>query len=226
MPSYICTVTSTEEEQHEQAINEHGHTRTVETSTIRSRFPKEDLRPWGHKLYGFLCVFYLPLLVDLIWCLYYSDALAIYANNKGQPAPGRAPSPFHFLVWILPCFIWPVFAKGSFSLAMTLIYSAFALVWNLFVLVTPFALLDLLGVSYFKNMNVRIWKSTRKYDKEGDMMELALELPGETPCGFETLIIRPVKGDKIKVCFGPFEYWCLFRAQTQSDAPAMRSLPV
>lgn len=305
MPFYICRVTSTEVRQYERAINESGDTTTVETLTILSRFPKEDLRPWGRKLYAFLCVFYLPLLIDLIWCLYYSTewvgngalhsgrrciqiemkevgrvfkrkgrmvfetlssmperqlrklAKKVEAQGKAEleigdgtveilpgmvkisktdslgcrvpwvclilehnPEDGLMFKIFHLVCLpvyavVFLAYLWAVLVHEVFP---PLVYSAFAPVWNLFLLVIPFAFLDLLGVWYFENLNVRIRKSTRMNDEEEEMMELALESSCLNP--------NPGRGDKIKVCFGPFEYWCLFRAQTQSDARATRSLPV
>lgn len=310
MPFYICRVTSTEVRQREVATDEHGGTTTVATLTILSRFPKEDLRPWGRKLYAFLCVLYLPLLIDLIWSLYYStdrlgnEATALNSGrrciqiekkevkrvfkSKGRMVFGRLSSMperqlrklakkveaqgkaeleigdgtveilpgmvkisktdslgwrvpwvglipehksedglmrkiFHLVclpvyVVVFLAYLWAVLVHALYALANLLIYPAFASVWNLFLLVIPFAFLDLLGVSYFQSLNVGIRKSTRMNDEEEEMMELALE----TSCG----VTNPETGDKIKVCFGPFEYWCLFRAQMQSDAPATRSLPV
>lgn len=45
----------------------------------------------------------------------------------------------------------------------------------------------------------------------------------KTGAGFP---VTPSQGDKVKVVFGPIEYWCLFRKQTQSDATARSPSPV
>ena len=42
----------------------------------------------------------------------------------------------------------------------------------------------------------------------------------------ERFPVTPSQGDKVKVAFGPIEYWCLFRKQTQSDATARSPSPV
>ena len=42
----------------------------------------------------------------------------------------------------------------------------------------------------------------------------------------ERFLVTPSQGDKVNVFFGPIEYWCLFRKQTQSDAAARSPSPV
>ena len=42
----------------------------------------------------------------------------------------------------------------------------------------------------------------------------------------ECFSVTHSQGDRIKVAFGPIEYWCLFRKQTQSDATARSPSPV
>ena len=70
MPYYTCEVTSLRERRHLAYAENSVHPdlrNSYYSLEIRCKVPNDDLRPWGRQLYGFLGIFYLPVLVDALW---------------------------------------------------------------------------------------------------------------------------------------------------------------
>lgn len=177
------------------------------SQVISSKFPKEDLRPWGRQLYAFLGIFYLPRVIDEMW---------VYLMGPGAGGQYIQPVTNHVKHQKEEC--WkevPVMLIGLvLVLIQFLVLSAFTIVFNL--------VCALLNVRYYLLHNT--FSSMVETIINGEeVWEVTVFQTEARPSDFS---FTPYVADKVKVAFGPFEYWCLFRKQAQSDATARSPSPV
>ena len=177
------------------------------SQVISSKFPKEDLRPWGRQLYAFLGIFYLPRVIDEMW---------VYLMGPGAGGQYIQPVTNHVKHQKEEC--WkevPVMLIGLvLVLIQFLVLSAFTIVFNL--------VCALLNVRYYLLHNP--FSSMVETIINGEeVWEVTVFQTEARPSDFS---FTPYVADKVKVAFGPFEYWCLFRKQAQSDATARSPSPV
>lgn len=238
MPYHICEVTSAELTHH-PAYNGGGGWGTIiedrevaarDSQTIKCKIPKEDLHTSGRQLYAFLGIFILPRVIDSMWVspIGFFNPIPIKPVDSIQPVDLNVEAQqkkncwkevlFHLKVLI---FTVPYVAV---LLAVVLIPSIYLIVFNLVCV--------LLNVRYYQTKRFsmqetvingeEVWEvsfsQTSFVDKE--KVEAGSWKTGER------FSVTPSQGDKVKVAFGPIEYWCLFRKQTQSDATARSPSPV
>jgi hypothetical protein len=141
-------------------------------------------------------------------------------NNKGEVAgeiiTGIICSPVLILAYVGYPIMIGMMNVTTFIIAM--IESALTVARNLVFSLIPYALLRR-WCTYFSNPNLSIQKSVKDDGKEVWELLTTLVYAGNSnqsnyfTCGLPPSIpvdvLRP--GDTIKVGFGPFEYWCLFR---------------
>ena len=227
MPYHICEVSSLEQEHHEASGSGDTYGPEHDSLKIRSKFPKEDLRPRGRLIYALLGIFYLPLVIDGFWHTWYGAIQPVDPNVTRKKSPFQdflhscddCPLPIRCLCVGFPILIFGPEILFMLIPAYVLITSAFSILFHLVYYV-------LWDVRYFGN-DAFSMRETIIYGEEvwevsvGDTAKLR-KFPKESP----PFPFNLSQGDRIKVGFGPFEYWCLFRKQTQSDATARSPSPV
>lgn len=170
---------------------------------ISSKFPKEDLRPWGRQLYAFLGIFYLPRVIDMMWVFMmgghqYIQPVTNHVKHQKEECWKEVPVMLIGLV---------------LGLVPVLIFSAFTIVFNL--------VCALLNVRYYL-LHITESSMVETSINGEEVWEVTVFQKEARPSDFS---FTPYVADKVKVAFGPFEYWCLFRKQTQSDATARSPSP-
>ncbi|GMH92468.1 hypothetical protein TrST_g1905 [Triparma strigata] len=190
MPYHICEVSSVV--QTEEGASEHG-VQPYYLQKINSKFPMESWRPWGRQLYAFLGIFYLPRVIDEMW-VFLTDGSDIQPESVPNVNAGRK----HWCSRLLLALL-----AAAIGIAPILILSAFSIVFNL--------VCALLNVRYYLNSRLSM-RGTIINGEE--VWEISVSEKAEYSHLFS---YTTYQGDRIKVAFGPFEYWCLFRKQMQSD---------
>lgn len=100
MPSRNMQVTSRRTIHHEVSYDgEDVEYPAYDELEVRSKIPKEDLRPWGRQLYGFLGLFYLPFCIDNFWLALYIS----YATELQKVSTRTSSRPWVSKPWSPSC---------------------------------------------------------------------------------------------------------------------------
>lgn len=215
MPYHAFQVTSVRHEHHEKVLPSEDDTRTREAyneTVISFKIPNEDLRPFGHVLYGLLGIFYVPLFIDGIW----DYAVESYLLEGEEQIPlqqrfvdtvkSRLRSPLECLHFLL----------DPILLALGAVNTVARVLFHLIVNLVTLPLLRLCcGGEYYVFVDppldeLPVWRRIARADVghqshvDGEVeYELEFRLRHRLKAGY---------GQTIAVGFGPFAHWCLFRA--------------
>ena len=225
MPYHICEVTSAELTHHPESGSGEDWSPAHDSQTIKCKIPKEDLHTSGRQLYAFLGIFILPRVIDSMWVSpigFYP--IPIKPVDPIQPVDLNVEHQQKKNCWKeLDRWIFTV-PNVALLLAIELIPSIYLIVCNLVYV--------LLNVRYYQTRRFsmqetvingeEVWEVSCSQAASVDKKKVEA---GSWKTG-ERFPVTPSQGDKVKVSFGPIEYWCLFRKQTQSDATARSPSPV
>ena len=214
MPYHAFQVTSVRHEHHRKEYGDgiEPDKEAYDETVVRFQIPNEDLRPFGHVLYGLLGMFYVPLFIDGLW----EHVFKSYLLEGEEPIPlrqrfvdtvkSRLRSPLKCLNFLL----LPVrLALGALLTVLRMFQNFFL---NLVIL--PLSRSCCYG-GYYVFVDppldeLPVWRRIARADVGHQN-----SVDGEAEYELEFRTRHRLKagyGQTIAVGFGPFAHWCLFRA--------------
>ena len=232
MPYHICEVTSAELTHHPESGSGEDWSPAHDSQTIKCKIPKEDLHTSGRQLYAFLGIFILPRVIDSMWVSpigFYP--IPIKPVDPIQPVDLNVEHQQKKNCWKEVLFHLKVLDRLIFTVPYVALLFAAMLIPSICLIV--FNLICVLrNVRYYQTMRFSMQETVINGEEvwevsfsQTDSVDKKKVEAGSWKTG-ERFPVTPSQGDKVKVAFGPIEYWCLFRKQTQSDATARSPSPV
>ena len=215
MPYHAFQVTSARHEHHrkEYGYGDGPDKEAYDETVVHFKIPNEDLRPFGHILYGLLGMFYVPLFIDGVWDYVFES----YLLEGEEQIPLRQ----RFVDTVKSLLRSPLECLNFLLDPILLAFGAIATFWlmllKFFVNLVILPLLRLCcGGEYYVFVDppvddLQVWRRIARADVGHQN-----PVDGEAEYELEFRVRHPLKaerGQTIAVGFGPFAHWCLFRAK-------------